>query len=205
NKLADLTNPGTTQDQDVYESSSLAKEQVKYFEGGDYLIGDHAYVPSSTVMVPFLESDLRRFRGTIGSDHYSSGNVYPGAENELDPEHVLFNEYLELVLKRGEDCQRAFRHGSQVKDEEREQVFASNWILACMMFRNLVLGDDTGYYQSWDAEQDVMECEVLRQQVQCEQQILFPKPPGRRIQPYRRLQSSYTRSHPTLQCPCCAE
>lgn len=187
-RFADVTSPGTTQDQDVYESSSLAKEQAKYFEGGDYLIADYAFVPSSTVMVPFLESELRRFRGGTGLDNYGSGNVYPGAEDELDPERVRFNEYLALVQKRGEDCQRALKARFpsllglrvQVKDEEGEQVFASNWILACMMLHNLVLGDDASYHQNWDAELDAIEHEVLQQQVQWQQQVLFPKPPGRR-------------------------
>ncbi|KFH73436.1 hypothetical protein MVEG_00652 [Podila verticillata NRRL 6337] len=188
-RFADVTSPGTTQDQDVYESSSLAKEQAKYFEGSDYLIADHAFVPSSTVMVPFLESELRRFRGNTGWDHYSSGNVYPGAEDELDPERVRFNETLAMVQKRGEDCQRALKARFpsllglrvQVKDEEGEnQVFASNWILACMMLHNLVLGDEASYHRNWDAELDVIEREVLQQQVQWQQQVLFPKPPGRR-------------------------
>lgn len=186
-RFADVTSPGTTQDQDVYESSSLAKEQAQYFEGGDYLIADHAFVPSSTVMVPFLESELRRFRGN-GVDHYGSSTFYPGAEEELDPERVRFNEYLALVQKRGADCQRTLKARFpsllglrvQVKDEEGEQVFASNWILACMMLHNLVLGDDASYHQSWDAELDVIEREVLQQQVQWQQQVLFPKPPGRR-------------------------
>ncbi|KAG0008852.1 hypothetical protein BGZ82_004386 [Podila clonocystis] len=49
-----------------------------------------------------------------------------------------------------------------------------------MMLHNLVLGDDASYHQSWDAELDVIEREVLQQQVQWQQQVLFPKPPGRR-------------------------
>ncbi|KAG0340782.1 hypothetical protein BG004_006276 [Podila humilis] len=179
-RFLSVLKPGATLDQDVYESCELAKNQGAYFEGKDYLIGDHAFVPSSTVVVPFLDSEL-----TSPSSSSSSSST----ENEADRERLRFNEAMAMIQKRNEDCQRVLKARFpsllglrvQVKDEQdQDQEFATNWIMACICIHNLVLGDDTSFDPVWNNELDAIENGVLLQQEQWRQQVFFPKPRGRR-------------------------
>jgi len=99
-----------------------------------------------------------------------TGRINPAemnAESRRD-----YNNTLRNIHKRGMDCQRMLKARFpsllgmrvQLKDDAASRENAKNWIIACMMIHNLVLGDDSCYNPEWEEQLDEMEKAILQQQ-----------------------------------------
>ncbi|KAF9557595.1 hypothetical protein EC968_007543 [Mortierella alpina] len=166
-RFADKLQPGSWDGRHVLECSGLIENEATLFNHNDYLVAvDSDLPPCKTIIPPYSETDL------LGLVTDSEGMRLPRLPEEETAARLAFNESLNSVRKRAQDCERMLKARFpslmglriQLRDDPATSEFTRAWLQACVTIHNLVLGDDSSYSHEWDKQLERLEVDVRKSQ-----------------------------------------
>ncbi|KAF9985970.1 hypothetical protein BGZ75_002345 [Mortierella antarctica] len=166
-RFADKLQPGSWDGRRVLECSGLIENEATLFDHNDYLVAvDSDLPPCKTIIPPYSETDL------MGLVTDNEGMRLPSLPGEEIAARITFNNSLNNVRKRAQDCERMLKARFpslvglriQLKDNPATSEFTRAWLQACVTIHNLVLGDDSSYSHDWDSQLEEIESDVRKLQ-----------------------------------------
>ncbi|KAG0197552.1 hypothetical protein BGX28_008988, partial [Mortierella sp. GBA30] len=199
-RFVDQLQPGSWLQQRVLESSPFVQDESGLFDHDDYLVAVESGFPScKTVIPPYSDSELQSSSMfLLGPDDHAIREPLP--QDEVDARRI-FNESLNGVRKRAQDCERMLRARFpslmglriQLKDDPATFEFTRSWLLACVTIHNLVLGDDSSYCSEWESHLEEIDGQV--QKLQEHQALLMWKREYKEQQPSNKRGRTRTKTN----------